>query len=826
MLYILILLLIWNVSQPVSSFTSKTRVCACSKYQKRHAPQSLSKLLPLGVAKTDICWYPDKELDDGSRRDLEEKSLELATELVRQILPRYTDSDEIKSEKEDVKIEISYEDRVNEEAYELARGRFVDFCGDRKGEEKLESLFLRVGDTEIVKSIFAEEKNEGFISYRQLVEGAIVSLQSLLALGITYGLTMNPIVVSRNVEHMKEDIEHIDLTDTIRGGDWTPYHTLRLKYQVMSNTNGDEKLPGLQLLSVLKFKQSPVGAYNLLVQLGVWERHENLALLRSGFPLRFTTNEEAVASHVATESSKDKGDDPDEILGIRRDFRSQKIYTIDSASTKEIDDGLGVEIIDANSENDQKRHRYWIHIADADRWAPRNSELFAIARRRATSIYLPGKSIPMIPSSVSQQVMSLKAQTDAYALSLGVELNDDGSIIDDSIIVTPSIVRVDYRLTYDEADEMLEDGVAYNEEWELGKLFDAAQQRRKFRMNNGSSEDFIPTQIPKYTISTFHDLSAPDHIGIEVDVHVSHNGGKNQSSIVADSIIGGKEASSLSDELPVSSASTLVTELMILAGEAIGKWAISETKTPDDGEMLNSLKLPFRCQDKPDYRSRERERKIMMDLLEHNIGDGYCHAWYSRRFLSPARISSDASPHSGLGLECYVQWTSPIRRFQDLQVHAAVKRFIRRQRIIDLFNNGQQVPDGICLEELGCDPTSLNKDVRLEPSTDDIDNDIDYSDRTKLLRPAQFVMRNSNKFWILEYIRRIKDSDPQREFQVLVLGCINPAKRQYAVFVYEFGLEWRYSSPVGIQAGDVFKVRIGNVLPQNGQLTFFRVAKS
>ena len=87
-------------------------------------------------------------------------------------------------------------------------------------------------------------------------------------------------------------------------------------------------------------------------------------------------------------------------------------------------------------------------------------------------------------------------------------------------------------------------------------------------------------------------------------------------------------------------------------------------------------------------------------------------------------------------------------------------------------------------------------------------------------------MRNSNKFWILEYIRRIKDSDPQREFQVLVLGCINPAKRQYAVFVYEFGLEWRYSSPVGIQAGDVFKVRIGNVLPQNGQLTFFRVAKS
>jgi len=213
----------------------------------------------------------------------------------------------------------------------------------------------------------------------------------------------------------------------------------------------------------------------------------------------------------------------------------------------------------------------------------------------------------------------------------------------------------------------------------------------------------------------------------------------------------------------------------------------------------------------------------MMDLLENNVGDGFCHAWYSRRFLTPAKVSSDSSPHSGLGLDCYVQWTSPIRRFQDLQAHAAVKRFIRRKKIIDLHDKGEKIPSGITAQDLGClNLPSLDEDGNLEIKPEDLDKDIDYSDKTKLLKPAQFVMRNSNKFWMLEYIRRINESEPERALEVLVLGCINPTKKQYAVFIYELGLEWRYNSPIGIQAGDRFKVRIGNVLPQNGQMTLIR----
>ena len=108
--------------------------------------------------------------------------------------------------------------------------------------------------------------------------------------------------------------------------------------------------------------------------------------------------------------------------------------------------------------------------------------------------------------------------------------------------------------------------------------------------------------------------------------------------------------------------------------------------------------------------------------------------------------------------------------------------------------------------------------------TDELfDHAIDYSDRTKVLGPARYVMKASNKYWMLEYIRRLYQADSGTMFETLVLGCVNPTSRQYAIYVYQLGLEWKYTSPVGLKAGIVLKLRIGNVIPQNGQLTFVRV---
>jgi exoribonuclease-2 len=89
--------------------------------------------------------------------------------------------------------------------------------------------------------------------------------------------------------------------------------------------------------------------------------------------------------------------DLDEILGIRQDLTHHKVYTIDSESTQDIDDGISVERIDNTNNNSEQKLRYWIHIADVDRWAPRGSELLKVAERRGTSLYLPSMTLGMFP---------------------------------------------------------------------------------------------------------------------------------------------------------------------------------------------------------------------------------------------------------------------------------------------------------------------------------------------------------------------------------------------------------------------------------------------
>jgi exoribonuclease R len=215
----------------------------------------------------------------------------------------------------------------------------------------------------------------------------------------------------------------------------------------------------------------------------------------------------------------------------------------------------------------------------------------------------------------------------------------------------------------------------------------------------------------------------------------------------------------------------------------------------------------------------------MEDLLSNNVGDGFCHSWYSRRFLSPVMVDETPKSHSGLGLECYSQWTSPIRRLGDLQVHCAIKRCLRRQKVIDIFERGDNVPSGITALDLGLNSSLKHESYREAlASTEMLDQDIDYSERSAWLRAARPLQNMSKRYWMLEYIRRIKEKEPEKTFEALVLGCTNPSRRQYAIYVYELGLEWRYISPVSsLQAGMRFRVQVGSVLPRNGQLSFVRI---
>ena len=184
----------------------------------------------------------------------------------------------------------------------------------------------------------------------------------------------------------KDDGGILDDEGGILGWDeeWDAECIRRLKFHRRVNL-------GKLVLAKMIRKRTAQGAFDLLVDMGVWSRHEDTALLRSGFPVHFLEDELEV-SKVAVGNTHD----PESILGIRRDLRGVKVYTIDGPSTSDIDDGISVEVLNDGNDADSS-HRYWIHIADVDRWAPRGSELLKIAERRGTSLYLPTRTLCMFP---------------------------------------------------------------------------------------------------------------------------------------------------------------------------------------------------------------------------------------------------------------------------------------------------------------------------------------------------------------------------------------------------------------------------------------------
>ena len=222
----------------------------------------------------------------------------------------------------------------------------------------------------------------------------------------------------------------------------------------------------------------------------------------------------------------------------------------------------------------------------------------------------------------------------------------------------------------------------------------------------------------------------------------------------------------------------------------------------------------------------------MHSLLEYNVGGGYCHAWYCRRFLSPVKVSETCAPHSGLGLAAYVQWTSPIRRYSDLLVHTSVKRFLRRQRLQELIlldkANIQEMD--LKAEDIGCplpEHSSSGPD-KYEWDTSYMDVDIDFSEGAGLVGAARMLQRNTEYYWLVEYIRRIHENDRNKTWNALVLGFVgtgdDKSKKQYAVYIYELGFEYKISSPVDLESGLELKLRVSTVSPRSGQLAFVRTS--
>ena len=384
---------------------------------------------------------------------------------------------------------------------------------------------------------------------------------------------------------------------TWQSGDRLSLNALE-KYALLGE-EASNRTTAVDVLTTLSRPGTPEGAFQLLVDLGLWSSHENVYLRRAQLPVDFPDPIPAVVESVLEMP-------PPDLDGDRRDLTHLKVYTIDDQSTAEIDDGLSLEFL---AEGQQ---RLWIHIADPSRWVTPGDELDREAQRRSTTVYLPTGMIPMFPLELSTGPMSLVQGTLCCALSFGVLLTPDGAV--QSYEICPSQICPTYRLSYDDADEMLD--LALEAEPELLGIAAWARQRQDWRKAQGA----IHIQLPESSIKV---------TGDQVDIEVLHD----------------------------SPSRTLVAEMMILAGE------IAASYGEDHG-----LPLPFRYQTQPELPSEG-------ELLQ--LSPGWVRACAIRGCMPRSEMGISPARHASLGLDRYCQVTSPIRRYTDLLAHFQIKAHLR-----------------------------------------------------------------------------------------------------------------------------------------------------
>jgi exoribonuclease-2 len=272
------------------------------------------------------------------------------------------------------------------------------------------------------------------------------------------------------------------------------------------------------ILESLGREKSGDSAVQLLIDLKLWDKHENIFLRRSSYPNYFPLQVSAVANTILAQFTN--GTIPD--AHHRLDLTHQKVYTIDDESTEEIDDGLSVETLEDGS------LRFWIHIADPSRLIDPDDILDLEARKRSTSLYLPTGMIPMFPPELATGPMSLVQGKVCPALSFGVVLGDHGEAIDYKIHST--VIKPTYRLTYHDVDEMLH--LDIQAEPQVRQLAEAAKKRAQWRKDNGSVMISMPEAVIK--------VKDNEEVTIEL--------------------------------LEPSFSRSLVAEMMILAGEIAGRY--------------------------------------------------------------------------------------------------------------------------------------------------------------------------------------------------------------------------------------------------------------
>lgn len=404
--------------------------------------------------------------------------------------------------------------------------------------------------------------------------------------------------------------------------------------------NGDKAL--VKITEWPKKMKNPVGeVVDVLGKVGDNTAEMHAILAEFGLPYKYPKEVEDAADQISDKISK-------EDLRNREDFRDTLTFTIDPKDAKDFDDALSYRVLEPGI------FEVGVHIADVTHYVKPDSIIEKEAQKRANSVYLVDRTIPMLPEKLCNDLCSLRPNVDRLTFSVVFKMDAEVKVLDTRFV--KGVINSDRRFSYQEAQEVIETKEGDCKEAILA-LNDLAQKLRQKRFEKG----------------------AINFERIEVRFEIDENG-KPIDVIIKES----KEANKL------------IEEFMLLANRRVAEFVGKEMKDkkafvyrvhnlpePEKLDNFASFISRFGYKLKTTGSNIEVSKGINRLLDEvHGKKEANLIETIAIRSMSKAIYSTDNMGHYGLAFEYYTHFTSPIRRYPDMMVH---------RLLFDYLNHGSSV---------------------------------------------------------------------------------------------------------------------------------------
>lgn len=329
----------------------------------------------------------------------------------------------------------------------------------------------------------------------------------------------------------------------------------------------------------------------------------------------------------------------------REDLRDLLTITIDGADAKDLDDAVSLKRLGNGN------FELGVHIADVSHYVRENTALDKEAYARGTSVYLVDRVIPMLPHKLSNGICSLNPHVDRLALSCLMEVNGRGEVVSHRIL--ESVINSDYRMTYTAVREILEDGTpALLEQYaEILPMLEDMEELRQLLGEKRRKRGSVNFDLPESKIIL-------DENGKPIDIKPYEK----------------------------SIATNMIEEFMLVCNETIAEnsfwqempFMYRSHQEPDEDKLekmeqfLRGFGYYLR---KKDGEIHPRELQKVLQKAEDTDEERIITRMVLRSMMQ-ARYTAENGGHFGLAAKYYCHFTSPIRRYPDLEIHRMIKKML------------------------------------------------------------------------------------------------------------------------------------------------------